>query len=54
MEERKKIVEGQMMGDQRGANVVFVLCFQFVGDVQIGDNEFGVKGLVGWVEEGWL
>lgn len=37
-------------GGPRGANVVFLLCFQFVG-VQIGDNELGRKR-VGWVEGG--
>ena len=34
-------------GGQRVANDVF-LCFQFVGGVQIGDNEMGGKR-VGWV-----
>lgn len=48
----KKMVEGQMManqGDKRGANVVFLLCFHFVGGDQIGDNGWGGRGLVGWV-----
>lgn len=39
--------------DDQGTNVVFLLCFQFVRDVQIGDNELGRESWVGGKRSGF-